>query len=94
MKKLFFFKSSSSSSGNNKVLSASTDKQVYRGKTSESWLNDQLVDMADYSWKLMSDSPSFSNASSLVRSRSLSSGNELGQQNYSSSQQQHDHRSR
>ncbi|KAH1039014.1 hypothetical protein J1N35_040757 [Gossypium stocksii] len=94
MKKLFFFKSSSSSSGNNKVLSASKDKQVYQGKTSESWLNDQLVDMADYSWKLMSDSPSFSNASSLVRSRSLSSGNELGQQNCSSSQQQYDHRSR
>ncbi|MFQ6665242.1 hypothetical protein Gotur_032035 [Gossypium turneri] len=94
MKKLFFFKSSSSSSGNNKVLSASTDKKVYQGKTSESWLNDQLVDMADYSWKLMSDSLSFSNASSLVRSRSLSSGNELGQQNCSSSQQQYDHQSR
>ncbi|PPR99964.1 hypothetical protein GOBAR_AA20704 [Gossypium barbadense] len=94
MKKLFFFKSSSSSSGNNKVLPASTDKQVYQGKTSESWLTDQLVDMADYSWKLMSDSPSFSNASSLVRSHSLSSGNELGQQNCSSSQQQYDHRSR
>ncbi|KAL4375899.1 hypothetical protein GQ457_02G023310 [Hibiscus cannabinus] len=96
MKKLLFFKSSSSSSGNNNgVLS---DKQVYWGNTSESWLSDQLDHMADCSRKQISDSPSFGNDSCLLRSHSLSSTafakDELGQQSCSSAKQQYDHRSR
>ncbi|GMJ09523.1 hypothetical protein like AT3G55060 [Hibiscus trionum] len=90
MKKLLFFKSSSSSSGNNNgVLSNLTDKQVYWGNTSESWLSDH---MADCSRKQILDGPSFSNGSCLLRSQSLSSSafaeDKLGQQ------QQYDHQSR
>ncbi|KAK8593346.1 hypothetical protein V6N13_043060 [Hibiscus sabdariffa] len=98
MKKLLFFKSSSSSSStgnNNGVLSASTDKQVYWGSTSESWLSDQLDHMADCSRKQISD---LGNGSCLLRSHSLSSTafaeDELGQQNSSSAKQHYDHRFR